>query len=56
MVALDHATNALMEQMAASGLKPLHESTPEEARQLSAAFADMAGPGPRMARDRKSVV
>ena len=49
-MALDHATNALMEQMAASGLKPLHESTPEEARQLSAAFADMAGPGPRMAR------
>jgi len=49
-MALDHATTALLEQMAASGVKPLHESTPEEARALSAQLADMAGPGPRMGR------
>ena len=47
---LDFATSALLEQLAASGAKPLGESTPEEARALSAAFAEMAGPGPRMAR------
>ena len=28
-----------------AGGKPLHESTPEEARALSASFAAMAGPG-----------
>ena len=50
MVALDFATKAMMEQLAASEVKPISESTPDEARQLSAAFADMAGPGPRMAR------
>lgn len=49
-MALDFATAAMMEQLAASGAKPISESTPEEARQLSAAFADMAGPGPKMAR------
>lgn len=50
MVALDFATNALLEQMASSGVKPLHESTPEEARQLTASFGELAGPGPRMSR------
>ena len=42
--------------LAASGGTPLHESTPDEARQLSAALAAMAGPAPRMARaeDRPS--
>jgi acetyl esterase len=49
-VALDHATRKLLEDLAASGAKPLHESTPEEARAFSASFADMAGPAPRMGR------
>jgi acetyl esterase len=48
-VALDYATSALFAQLAEGGIKPLHESTPEEARQLSAGLADLAGPGPRMA-------
>ena len=39
-----------MEQMASAGGKPLHESTPEEARELSKAFAAMAGPAPAAAR------
>ena len=47
---LDHATTLLLEQAAAAGAKPFAESTPEEARALSAQFAAMAGPGPRMAR------
>jgi acetyl esterase len=49
-VALDHATGRLLEELAASGGPPLHESTPAEARQLSASLAAMAGPAPRMAR------
>ena len=47
---LDYATKALLEQFAAAGGKPLHESTPEEARALGEAFAAMAGPAPKMAR------
>ena len=47
---VDVATRRLLEQMAAAGAKPLHESTPEEARALGAKFAELAGPGPAMAR------
>ncbi len=49
-MALDFATSAILEQMAAAGGKPLHEGTPDEARALGKAFADMAGPAPAMAR------
>jgi acetyl esterase len=49
-VALDHATRRLLEELAASGAKPLHESTPQEAREFAASLAGMAGPAPRMAR------
>lgn len=47
---IDFATRTLLEQMAAAGGKPLHESTPEEARALGAQFAALAGPAPEMAR------
>ncbi|MDH4146887.1 MAG: alpha/beta hydrolase [Acidimicrobiia bacterium] len=47
---LDLATATLLEQFAASGAKPLHESTVEEARELTKAFAEMAGPAPAVAR------
>ena len=46
-MALDMATAMMMEQMAAAGGKPINESTPEEARALGAAFAEMSGPKPR---------
>jgi acetyl esterase len=49
-MALDVATRAVLEQMAATGGKPLHESSLEEARELSRAFAAMAGPAPAMGR------
>ncbi|MFN0146150.1 MAG: alpha/beta hydrolase [Dehalococcoidia bacterium] len=49
-MALDLATRTLLEQMAAAGGKPLHESTPAEARALGAGMAALAGPGPEMAR------
>ncbi|MCA9830341.1 MAG: alpha/beta hydrolase [Dehalococcoidia bacterium] len=43
---LDNATMMLLQQMAAAGGKPLHEGTPDEARALGAAMADLAGPPP----------
>jgi acetyl esterase len=49
-MALDYASKALREQMESAGLKPLAESTPEEARALFASMAELAGPAPRMAR------
>ncbi len=49
-MAVDYATKAILEQMASAGGKPLHESTPEEARELGKAFAAMAGPAPTMGR------
>jgi acetyl esterase len=49
-MALDYATKAVMEQFASSGAKPLHQSSVEEARELTKAFAAMAGPAPTMAR------
>ncbi|MGE0541790.1 MAG: alpha/beta hydrolase [Dehalococcoidia bacterium] len=47
---VDVATAMLLQQMAAAGGKPLHESTPEEARALGAELAALAGPAPEMAR------
>jgi acetyl esterase len=47
-VAVDEATSALLAQMADSGIKPLHEMTPEEARALGGALREMYGPGPEV--------
>lgn len=47
---LDWATAELLEQMAAGGGKPLHESSVEEARVLAAGLADQVGPAPAMFR------
>ncbi|SDC72581.1 acetyl esterase [Geodermatophilus telluris] len=49
-MALDEATTKLLEQLAESGTKPLHEMTPQEARGLTAALGEMYGPGPDMHR------
>jgi acetyl esterase len=51
-MALDQATIALLEQMAASGGKPLHELTPVEARGVMAMMRGDAPPGPEMASVR----
>jgi acetyl esterase len=53
---LDVATRALLEQMAGSGGKSLHEMTPAEARALSAQLAALAGPAPAMARVEEHTV
>jgi acetyl esterase len=47
-MALDQATTALLEEMKASGLKPLQELTPAEARGRMAALGGDAPPGPDM--------
>ena len=47
-MALDQATTALLEEMKASGLKPLQELTPAEARGRMAALRGDAPPGPDM--------
>jgi acetyl esterase len=49
-MALDPATLLLLEQMAEDDVKPLHESTPAEARAFDAMLAELAGPGPEMGR------
>jgi acetyl esterase len=49
-MALDEATAAFLAEMAASGAKPLHEMTPEEARGLGAMLREMYGPGPEVKR------
>jgi acetyl esterase len=55
-MALDQATTALLEQMAASGAKPLHELAPADARGLMAAMRGEAPPGPDMAAVRDTRV
>ena len=47
-MAVDEATSALLAQMAQSGMKPLHEMTPEEARGFGGALREMYGPGPEV--------
>jgi acetyl esterase len=45
-MALDEATAGFLAQLAESGVKPLPELTPEEARGLGALLSDLTGPGP----------
>lgn len=47
---LDAATTAFLTEMAESGAKPIHESTPEEVRMLIAELSKLYGAGPAMAR------
>lgn len=49
-MALDSATLKFLEQMAEGDGKPLHESTPDEARTLGSMIAELAGPRPEMER------
>ncbi len=49
-MALDAATIRFFEQLTEGGGKPLHESTPDEARVYMSKLADLAGPAPAMQR------
>jgi acetyl esterase len=47
---LNDALTEFLTEMAATGAKPIHESTPEEVRSLTAQLAGLFGAGPEMAR------
>jgi len=47
---LHEAVGAFLTDMAAQGVKPIHESTPEEVRELTAGLSELFGTGPEMAR------
>lgn len=49
-MALDAPSSALVEQAGSTGAPPLHELTPEQARDSYRAMAELVGPGPMMAR------
>lgn len=55
-MALDQATTALLEQLAQSGGRPLHEMTVTEARGLGAALGELSGKGPDLARVAEVVI
>jgi acetyl esterase len=47
-MALDEATSAFLATMAESGMPPLHEMSPTQARGLGPALLEMYGPGPEV--------
>jgi acetyl esterase len=49
-MAIDEATAGLLTQLAEAGGPPLHELTPQEAREVSVALSAASGPGPEVAR------
>lgn len=49
-MALDEATQKFLAALAEQGGKPLHEGTPEQAREMGPLLTEMQGPGPEMAR------
>jgi acetyl esterase len=55
-MALDQATTALLEQLAASGAPPLHEMTPQQARGVMAMLRGDEAPGPEMVSVRDTRV
>ena len=48
-MALDEASTALLVQLGESGLPPISDMTPDQARNLGPALAEMYGPGPDVA-------
>jgi acetyl esterase len=48
-MAIDEATAGFLAQLAETGMKPLHEMTPDEARALGDQLKDLYGPGPEVA-------
>lgn len=55
-MALDTATVRFLELMADGASKPLHESTPNEARELGQKLSSFAGPGPEMHSVREHTI
>src|SRR4051794_31503578 len=53
---LNDALTAFLTEMAAQGVKPIHESTPEEVRGLTAGLSQLYGEGPEMARVENTTI
>jgi acetyl esterase len=53
---LKDANTAFLVELANQGVKPIHESTPEEVRALTAELAKLVGPGPDVARVEQHAV
>ena len=49
-MAIDRSTAKFLAEMAEDGAKPIHESTPHEARAFASKIAELAGPAPEMER------
>jgi acetyl esterase len=49
-MAIDEATAGLLGQLAETGAPPLHELTPQQAREVSVALSQASGPGPEVGR------
>lgn len=47
-MAIDRSTAKFLAEMAEYGAKPIHESTPHEARAFASKIAELAGPAPEM--------
>src|SRR5438309_6099630 len=47
---LDQASTTFLQALAASGLPPIHELSPEQARLAGEQLTALVGPGPEMAR------
>jgi len=47
-MAIDRSTAKFIAEIAEDGVKPIHESTPHEARELASKIAGLAGPAPKM--------
>jgi acetyl esterase len=55
-MAIDEATAGLLGQLAETGAPPLHELTPQQAREVSVALSQISGPGPDVARTYDELV
>ncbi len=53
---IDRSTAKFLTEMAEDGRKPIHESTPPDARAFASKIADLAGPAPEMVRVEERTV
>ena len=53
---IDRPTAKFLAEMAEDGRKPIHESTPPDARAFASKIADLAGPAPEMVRVEERTV
>ena len=55
-MAIDRSTAKFIAEIAEDGGKPIHESTPHEARELASKIAGLAGPAPEMHRVKEHTI